>query len=88
MENNNKDDRYFGTPSFYLACFLFSKGLELINIDRVDPRRAEFVFIDTPEREKLLNDFNFAKEDFPGVLIDARKFVVAIKSLKDKLYQP
>ncbi len=90
MENPNayKDDRYFRTSSFYTACFLFAKDQVLVNIDKVtDPRRAQFVFLDSPERESLLQEFNFGKEDSPSVLIDARKFVTAIKQLKDKLYQ-
>lgn len=86
--NNNNSDKYFRTSSFYTACFLFSKDQVLVNIDKVtDPRRAQFVFLDSPERESLLQGFNYAKEDAPGVLIDARKFVTAIKQLKDKLYQ-
>lgn len=84
----NKDSRYFRLSSFYLAAFLFTKGLVLVNIDRTnDPKRAEFVFIDTPEREILINSFSFSREDSPEVTIDARKFVLAIKTLKEKLYQ-
>lgn len=56
----NQDYRYFRTVSFYAAAFLFAKGLELVNIDNTsDKRRSEFVFIDTPERELLLQSFNF-----------------------------
>jgi hypothetical protein len=90
MNNQNafEDDRYFRTSSFYTACFLFAKDQTLVNIDRVsDPKRAQFVFLDSPERELLLQNFNFAKEDSPDVLVDARKFVTAIKQLKEKLYQ-
>lgn len=83
----NQDSRYFRLASFYAAAFLFAKGIELVNIDRTDQKRSEFVFIDTPEREALLHSFNFAKEDTNQVMVDARKFVMAIKMLKDKLYQ-
>lgn len=84
----NKDDRYFRLTSFYTACFLFSKGLELVNIevDPTNPKRSQFVFRDTPERELLIQNYNFAKEDSPEVMIDPRKLVTAIKMLKDKLY--
>ena len=85
---NKKDNRYFRISSFYVAAFLFAKGLELVNIDKItNPKRAQFVFRDIPEREILLKNYNFAKENEPGVMIDARKFVMAIKMLKDKLYQ-
>lgn len=90
MKNINayQDNRYFQTSSFYAAAFLFAKDQTLVNIDKVtDPRRAQFVFSDSPERESLLQNFNFAKEDSPEVMVDARKFVTAIKQLKDKLYQ-
>lgn len=86
--NKYQDGRYFQTSSFYTACFLYAKDQVLVNIDKVtDPRRAQFVFLDSPERELLLQEFNYAKEDAPGVLVDARKFVTSIKQLKDKLYQ-
>lgn len=83
----SKKYKCFRTTSFYVAAFLFAKGLELIDIDRVNPRRCQFVFRDTPEREELLRIFNFAKEDSSEAKIDARKFVTAIKTLKDALYQ-
>ncbi len=83
-----QDDRYFRTNSFYLAAFLFAKGQIIVNIDWVtDPKRAQFVFSDSPGREELVNQFNFSKENTKPVLVDARKFVVAIKQLKDKMYQ-
>lgn len=82
----NKDNQYFHLANFYIACFLFSKGLELVDIDRTDPRRSQFVFLDTSERKTLIQNYNFSKEGSPEVLIDPRKFVMAIKMLKDKLY--
>ncbi len=89
-ENKNlkQENKYFRTASFYLAVFLLVKGLELVNIDRTNnAQKAQFVFIDSPEREFWLEAFNFAKENSPEVMVDARKFVMAIRMLKDKLYQ-
>lgn len=89
IRNEDQDTRYFRLTSFYTACFLFAKGLELVNIEE-DPKsskRSQFVFKDSPERELLIHNFNFAKEDSPEISIDPRKFVMAIKLLKDKLYQ-
>jgi len=83
-----KNNRYYTTSNFYLASFLFSKELELSGIDKItNPKRASFIFVDTPAREELVDRFNFAKENDVAVLIDARKFVVAQKTLKDRLYQ-
>jgi len=83
----NQDNKYFRTTSFYIAAFLFAKGLELVDIDSTDSKRCKFVFLDIPQREKFLEVFNFGKENSSGAMIDARKFVMAIKMLKDKLYQ-
>lgn len=86
--NKDTDDRYFRTRSFYAAAFLFAKGQILANIDRTaDPKRADFVFLNSPELELLLQNFNYAREDSQEAAVDARKFVTAIKMLKDKLYQ-
>lgn len=86
--NSQQDDKYFRTSSFYTACFLYSKGFELTNVDKLtDPRRAHFVFINLPELELVLHSFNFAKEDSSEVMTDCRKFITAIKHLKNALYQ-
>ena len=83
-----KNDKYFRSSSFYVAVFLFAKGLELVDVDKItDSKRAQFVFRDSSEREFLLQNYNFARVDAPEVMVDARKLVTAIKMLKDKLYQ-
>lgn len=82
------ENKYFKSSNFYLASFVFAKGLELVNVDKVsDSRRAHFVFLDSPLRELWVESFNFGKEDSSEVLVDARKLVAAIKTLKEKLYQ-
>jgi len=80
-------NKYFKTTNFYLASFLFAKGLELVNIDRTDPKKCVFVFADTSMRESLVEVFNFGRENDPEILVDARTLILAIKTLKDKLYQ-
>lgn len=80
-------DKYFRTNNFYLSSFLFAKGLELANIDRADPKKCVFVFSDTPLRELLVGVFNFSKQNDPEIQVDARTLILAIKTLKDKLYQ-
>ncbi|MBI2638150.1 hypothetical protein HYW83_01015 [Candidatus Peregrinibacteria bacterium] len=81
------NDKYFRTASFYIAAFLFARGFELVNIDKTDPKRCNFVFVDAPEREALLGVFNFGKENHPEAMVDARKMVFAVRTLKDKLHQ-
>ena len=80
-------DKYFRTNNFYLASFLFAKGLELVNIDRTDTKKCVFVFMDTPLRELLVGVFNFGKENDPEAMIDSRKMILAVRTLKDRLYQ-
>lgn len=87
MNNPQNDERYYRLTSFYAAGFLFAKGMELVNIDRSNPKRSQFVFRDTPERELWMQSFNFGREDSAEVMVDVRKFVMAIKALKEKLYQ-
>lgn len=83
-----RNDNYFRITNFYQAAFLFAKGMELVNVDRIsNQKRATFVFLDSPDREDLMESFNFGKEDSPVVLVDARKLIVAIRALKEKLYQ-
>jgi hypothetical protein len=84
---HKNSDKYFRSANFYLSSYLFSKGLTLVNIDHTEPKRAEFVFVDTPEREQLIYQFNFSPHDSPDTLVDARSLITAIKTLKDKLYQ-
>lgn len=80
------DDRYYRTANFYGAAFALSRGLELVGIDRDDPKRNQFVFCDAPEREEWMSAYSYASEDAPEVLVDARKFATAIKALKERLY--
>ena len=82
--NTNQD---YSTTSFYLAAFLLTKGLDLIGIDRSDVQRSKFQFAKSPQWNRLIEAFNFAKENDPKVMVDPRKFVVTIKGLKEKLYQ-
>lgn len=84
--NKNQNKQYFRTNSFYTAAFLYAKGLELVSIDRTNPQRCQFVFIDIPHRANIVEAYDFGKENSREVLMDARKFVIAIKTLKDKLY--
>ncbi len=88
MHDTNENQKYFSTSHFYMAAFLFAKGLKLINVDRLaNSTRASFVFIDTPQREIFVEAFNFGIEDAPDVMVDTRKLATAIRQLKEKLYQ-
>ncbi len=79
-------DNYFQTTNFYLASFAFAKGLPLVDIDRSE-KRCKFIFPNSKTIEKLIRNFNFSQDDAEEVRVDARKLIIAIKTLKDKLYQ-
>lgn len=82
----SKDNQYY-TSSFYTAVFLMLRGLELISIQpSSNPNRSVFVLKDSPSRQEILRAFNFAEENSPEVLVDFRKAVTVIKSLKERLY--
>ena len=72
----------YKTSNFYLSAYLICKDLELIGIDREDPKRSVFIFSDSPRREEMVNQYNFGKDAW----VDARRFATAIKDLKGKLY--
>jgi len=82
------EDKYYRTTSFQTATFLYAKGRELVNIDKLEnQKRATFVFLGSPYVEELAHEFSFAKEDSEIVMVDARKLAYAMKALKEKLYQ-
>lgn len=68
-ELNNK---YFYLSNFHCAVFLIVKGIQLVDVDWTNPQRAQFVFLETPEREQLVRQFNFAEKNTPEVMVDAR----------------
>ena len=82
------DDRYFRISNFYPAAFLLAKDAELVNIDKItNSKRANFVFAEPMYCEEILHAFNYAKENDEMVMVDARKMAIAVKTLKEKLYQ-
>lgn len=78
----NKKKEY-GTESFYLACFLACKGMQLIRIDRPFKNgKAVFVFADCSERDEWVQDF-LINED---ATVSVKKFINQIRRLKSGLY--
>ena len=83
-----KTERYLRTSNFNLASFLFTKEVELVDVDKItDKKRAVFVFITSPAVEELTHAFSFAKDSDESVMVDVRKLTYATKALKEKLYQ-
>jgi len=87
MQDKNQKSQFFQLSNFYTAVFLIVKGQKLVDIKRLpNSKRSLFVFLETPDREKLIKDFSFASQNASEVMVDARQFVTATKNLKDKLY--
>ena len=88
MKKTAQDERYYRTSSLATASFLFAKGFELANIDKTEnPKRALFVFPNSPELDIQQHIFNYSSDDSPDLLISARTLFTAIKQLKNALYQ-
>lgn len=72
----------FQTHDFYLSAYLSCRGMELSDIDRLDPRRQVFVFSDKAERKVYEREYYYGKL----MPISPSDFVQAIRALKNKLY--
>lgn len=71
----------FSTDNFALAIFLKTKSCRLLGITKKDYRHAIFNFDNTPEREKLTQDFWEGKG-----LVEPRSFYNNQRELKTLLY--
>jgi len=69
----------YKTTDLYLATHLICSGVKLINIQRIDPKRAELVF-EKPE-EALINSYFEETKKF-----SAQKILNKLKSLKTRIY--
>ena len=80
--HNKKDYRYYRTTNLYLAAYLYTNNLPLVNIDKTDLKNCTFVFEDSSQRENLVSMFMFGK----GAPVDARLYSEAIRELKIKIH--
>ena len=80
MSKNELKNEY-ELSDFYCAVYLKTCGLQLIGVNRTDPRRFRFVFQDREDRAKLVEDF------FAGrAAVEPRQFTAAIKEMKTLMY--
>lgn len=71
----------YRTSDVYLASWLLSKGLQLEDLDRHNPRRIDFIFRDRPDRSELVNQFLVGSAT--GNVVD---FIFYMKRAKRLLY--
>lgn len=82
--NQDKEQNYI-TTSFYLTCFLICRGLKLTGIHRLDQYgRAGFIFVDSPLREKAIEEFSFDEQ----AEVNVRDFIAALRQVKSLLHEP
>lgn len=81
MTMKNTADTTYITKDFYLAAFLLTNGLEIVNLDRTDPRRVYFVFHDVEARTSLVEDFLFGRAK-----VEPKQYAGTIKEIKQLLY--
>jgi len=68
----------YKTTNFHIASWLIMNEKKLLSVDWTNKRRAEFVFEDFKEREKLVDDF-FKQEML-------QKKISADQELKARMY--
>jgi len=68
----------YKTTNFHIASWLIMNEKKLLSVDWANKRRAEFVFEDFKEREKLVDDF-FKQEML-------QKKISADQELKARMY--
>ena len=72
----------FETTDFYLASFLLSQGVRMLELKPIDDRgRKAFVFDDSSQRAELVNEYHLGTP-----LVDVRNFVASIRRLKNGMY--
>jgi len=75
---NKSKDKYWKTCDRYLAAYLFAKGAVMVGIEAHDTT-VIFTFIDSLNRQPLVDDFSSGKS-----LINAKLYAAAVQHLDDK----
>ena len=85
MKTKKLNTPTYSTTSFYLSCFLLARGVQLVGLDQTDDLdRRSFVFVDSPSRQILADEYNFAED----AEVSVRDFISAIRKLKALLHEP
>jgi hypothetical protein len=77
MEMNGK----YQTSDLYLAAYLLSMGLELLDVDHRDQRRCKFVFADREDRAQFVHSFMVGR-----ATANLPDFIYYLKRAKRLLY--
>lgn len=81
MNANNNNQATFPTDNFQLASYLLSNACLLVSVDKTNPKRVAFIFENSPERERLTQEFL----SYQGT-VEPHKFFSAQRDLKQLIY--
>jgi hypothetical protein len=84
LQNNNCSEKYnnrFQTFDLGSAASLITAGFELIELDKTNPRKVQFIFRRTIDIEKVVDNYWDDKLN-----VSARAFFDNIKMLKNRIY--
>lgn len=79
MKNSNANQ--FVTADFYVSAFLLAKGVKLLNVNRENGRKLEFIFSVSTAKQRLVNDFWLGQGS-----VEPKRYAAAIKDLKALIY--
>lgn len=77
----NENEKQFLSSDFYISAYLLAVGVNLLGVNRENPRRLFFVFEDFNDRQKLVEDFLLGRGS-----VQPKRYASAIKELKDLIH--
>jgi len=83
MDKN--EDRYFYSTSFQLACFLYSKGMQMSSPKDLENRQKEFVFIKNEKLDELVDCYKFGLKEEKELLINVKDYEQSRRELLEIL---
>ena len=72
---------FYSTTDFYIAVSLMTAEFPVEDLNRDNPQRVEFLFIQSPELEEFVKNFWARK-----IKVEPNLFAQNIKILKNRLY--
>jgi len=74
-------EKYFTTTDLGLSASLLNKGFELVQLDKLNPKKVQFIFLKRAGINKTINDYWSDKLN-----VNPRTYFDNIKLLKNRLY--
>ena len=81
MTRTNNQDQLFTTFDISLAAALISKGFHLLDLDKTNPRKVQFLFKDSNNLQQVIDDYWS-----DSLQVNARTYFDDVKLLKNRIY--